>query len=862
MRFRHYAQLAARESRRSRVRMALFMACIAVGVAAVVVVDGLSTGVNDEIRAQGRRLMAADVSIEGRRELPATLDEVLQRFTEQATRGGIGAPVQRADVRELLSVVASAGNSQLAELKAVDAKYPFYGTLELDRAQSLAELLAPDAVVVAPELLDRMDLGVGDELRIGGVPFRIAGVVLEEPDKLSISFVLGPRVFISHDGLARTALVGLGSRVEHRALLKLPEGASANDAKKLGAWLQGELPDATYYRIRTFTEAQPALRRSFERMGRYLGLVGLLSLLIGGVGVAQVVRAWLAGRMDDIAILRCLGARPAEVVVLFLAQVLALSLFASLVGAALGTGLHAILPHVLGDLLPADLIRPWQPAALWRGLLLGLSTTVLFTLPLLLDLRRVPPVRVLRRDAEPVPAGRWTRILAGMLLLVGIGATASAQAESIRHGAIFTAGLAAAVILLALAAAGVSRVTRFLPRGAGGLWLRHGLAHLARPGVATVGAIIALGLGVTFVFATRVVQRHLNEQLRAELPDDAPSTFFLDVQPDQWPPLHTLLQNEGARGINSSPLVTARLAAVDGVPISELNQRRRSEPTARERQQGAGRDPKRWVLTREQRLTYGDALPRGNTVVAGAFPAEASIANGISVEEEFAKDLGVDLGSTLSFDVQGVTVPFIVTSLRRVDWRTFGINFFLFAHSGPLDEAPQLRVAVARLNSDDLQRVQAAAVAQFPNITVVHIREVMDKVLAVLGRLGFAVQVLAGFTVIAGIIVLGGAIVAEQTRRAREVALLKTLGMTRRDVAAVFAIEYALTGIVAAVIGILAGGILAWAVLTRLMELSWSWPIVDALLTIVAAVALTVTAGLSASAAALASRPIEVLRTQ
>lgn len=862
MRIGHYARLALRESRRSGGRIALFTGCIAVGVAAVVVVAGLSTGINEGLRAEGRRLMAADLVVEGRRPLPPELDGILAAFSPG---------VRRANVREFVSVVLAPGSnaSQLAELKVVAEGYPFYGTLKLDPPRPLTELLTADSVVAAPEILARLGARVGDDLRIGGASFRVAGAVLEEPDKLSISFTLGPRVFLSPAGLARTALVDRGARVEYRALLKLPDGATAADAARLERRIESGLADAEFFRVRTFTEAQPALRRSFSRMGRYLGLVGLLSLLVGGVGVAQVARAWLAGRMDDIAILRCIGATPREVVVLFLAQVVAMALLASLAGAALGTALHWALPRMLGGLLPVDLVRPWQPAAIMRGMLLGLSVALVFTLPLLAGLRRVPPVRVLRRDAEPVRAGWPAQVAAAILVLGGVWAAATAQADSLRYGTIFAAGVVASVAFLALAATVVSQVARLLPRDAGGARLgvrvRHGLAHLARPGAATVGAVVALGLGVAFVFATRVVERHLSDQLRAELPADAPSTFLIDVQPDQWPPLEALLKREGAVGIDSQPIVTARFAAINGVPVSELTgERPRPQPPRTSPAPGrpGSPRPRRWTLTREQRITYGERLPRGNRIVAGRFPAGPAVPNGVSIEEGFARNLDVGVGSTITLDVQGVPVELSVTSLRFVDWRTLGINFFLFAEPGPLDDAPHQRVAVARLDSGDLARVQAAVVREFPNITVVHIRDVMDKVTAVLGNIALAVRSLGMFTVAAGVVVLGGTVAATQARRAREVALLKAVGMTRLDVAAVFAIEYALTGAVAAAVGMAAGGLLAWAVLTRLMELPWtpraSELVVAGSITIVLAVA----AGLLASARALATRPVEVLRSE
>lgn len=849
MTFAQYVRFAMRESRRSRGRIALFIACIAIGVAAIVVVAGLSNSVNEGVRAEGRRLMAADLAVEGRRPLPADLDAVVAQFA--AGRPSFaGKPIERATVREFVSVVLAKDKpdaSQLAEIKVPEGGYPFYGRLMLDPDRPLQELLAPDAVVVAPELLARLGSHIGDMLQIGGATFRIAGVVAQEPDKLTISFTLGPRVFMSAEGLTRTALVDRGARVEHRALLKLPPSATGEDASRLARHIEAKLPEGDYFRVRTFNEAQPALRRTFDRMGRYLGLVGLLSLLVGGVGVAQVARAWLAGRMDDIAIMRCLGATSRQVLILFLMQVVVMAAIASVIGALLGTALHAFTPLILGDLLPPELIRPWQPGAIARGIGLGLAVAIVFTFPLLVDLRRVPPVRVLRRDAEPVRAGWLAHALAAVLILGGVWAAATAQSRSSWYGTLFVAGVVGATLFLALAAIAVSRIARLLPRDAGGVRLRHGLTHLARPGAATVGAIVALGLGVTFVFATRLVEGHLSSQLKSELPPDAPSTFFVDVQSDQWPALETMLKDEHAIGIDSRPIVTARFSAIDGVPVSDPSHRRR---------------PRQGNLTREQRITYGASLPRGNTVIRGSFPAGPAIPNGVSIEENFAKELGVDIGARLTLDVQGVPVELTVTSIRTVDWRTFGINFFLFAEPGPLDDAPQQRVAVARIATDDLPRVQGRIVTAMPNVTVVHIRDVMDKVLAVLENISVAVRALGLFIVCAGIIVLGGTVVATQARRAKEVALLKTIGMTRRDVAVVFAIEYALTGAVAALVGITAGATLAWAVITRVMELPWSLGASEVAIAALATIALAVVAGLAASARALRVRPTAILRAE
>jgi putative ABC transport system permease protein len=845
-----YFRSLLRESRGARGRLAFFVACLSVGVAAVVAVAGMSASLDEGIRTEARQLLAADLAVEGNRPLPPGLD---------LAKAGLGE-AQRTDIQETVTVVTGPptapgrpGKSQLVELKVVRGDYPFYGKLELQPKKPLRELLRPGTTVVAAELLSRLGLRPGDTLRIGGQPFRIAGVVLSEPDKISISLTLGPRVFLAPEGFARTGLLGRGSRVGYRTLLKLPAETSGPELDAAKQRLRRALlPNISFYRIETWREAQPALRQSIARVDRFLGLVALLSLFVGGIGVAQSVRAWMAGRLDAIAVLKCLGLRPREILPLYLGQTAILGLAGSLVGILAGALVQLALPSLFPDLIPAELIRPWQPQALLRGLGLGLGVAVLFSLPPLSAVLRVPPARVLRREAEPLPSHRWVAAATVLALILGVWTMASLQARSWDLGARFTAGVAAAALVLTLAAFLVSRAIRRMPReSVRRPWLRHGIAALARPGASTMGAIVALGLGVLVVLSMSLVQRRLNRELSTDVPRDAPSAFLVDVQPAQWPGVLALLQREGATRIESVPVVMARISALDGRTVRELTRGER---------RGQGREGgRRWALTREQRLTYMEKLPTDNQIVAGSLWSDPKRAE-VSVEQEFADDLGLKLGSTVRFDIQGVPVELTVTSLRTVDWRTFGINFFLVVEPGVLETAPQQRLAAFQLRPGTEQRVQDLLAAGYPNITLLRIREILEKVVKVLDRIGVGIRFLGGFTVLAGIAILAGAVTAGSVRRGREVALLKTLGMTRRGVAGTFAVEYALIGLVAALIGTLGGTALAWGILRRGFEMDFRFEPLPIAVALASGVLLTIAAGLAASFRALERRPIEVLR--
>ncbi|HEY4561913.1 MAG TPA: FtsX-like permease family protein, partial [Thermoanaerobaculia bacterium] len=509
---------------------------------------------------------------------------------------------------------------------------------------------------------------------------------------------------------------------------------------------------------------------------------------------------------------------------------------------------------------------PWQPAALLRGLGLGVGVALLFSLPPLSAVLRVPPARVLRREAEPLPRHRWVSVATVLALVAGVWGMAAFQSGSARLGLQFTGGVALVTAALAAAAFLVSWAVRRLPRDLFSLrpWLRHGIAALARPGAAASGAIVALGLGVLVVLGMSLVERRITGQLEKELPVNAPSAFLIDIQPAQWPGVESLLRQQGAQGIESVPVVMARLTAIDGVPVEKL-QTQEVGPEGERRQggneEGGGRRRERWALTREQRLTYRKELPRDNKIVAGSLWSDPAHAE-VSLEQEFANDLGAHLGSTLSFNIQGVPIDLEVTSLRTVNWQTFGINFFLVVEPGVLEGAPQQRLAVARLPKGSEQRTQDLLAARFPNVTFLRIREILDKVLKVLRRISLGIRFLGGFTVVAGIAILAGAVSAGSARRGREVALLKTLGMTRRGVAATFAVEYALVGLVAGLIGAVGGTALAWGVVTRGFEIPWTFAPLNLGVALAGTILLAVVAGLAASLRALERRPIEVLRTE
>lgn len=835
------ARAVARELRGSTGRAVFITGALAVGVAAVVAVAGLAAALEAGLRREARQLLAADLSVSAGRPLPTEVFESLAAWPGTRT----------SEVRELATMAAiEEGPSRLVEVKAVESGYPLYGRVLTDPPGDLAELLGDDRVVVAPGLLTSLGLVPGDELRLGHGRFTVAGVVEREGDRVS-SLVRGPRVFLSLAGLERSGLEGELSRIQHRVLVRLPGDQDGPAVAAAAARISHALREFPGIRVESFVDAQPNVRQGLRRAERFLGLVALLSLLVSAVGVAQAVRAWVAGRMDAIAVRRCLGARPREVFALYAGQTALLALAGSLAGGLVGLAVQAwVPPLLLGDLIPVDALSFWQPAALARGLALGVAVAVLLALPALTAVLRIPPLRVMRREAEPLPVDR--RMSAAMLTLAagGTWAAATTQAGSWLVGGAFLAGLVGLVVTAALAARGLARLAAAWPDRARRYWLRHGLAAVIRPAADTIGAVVALAVGAAAVLTMHLVESHLSRDLVSGVTADAPSAFLLDIQPQQWPGLQKMLAAEGVTRVDTQPLVTARLLGVDGRGVREM--------AAVDGDQGR----RRWALTREQRLTYGPELPADNRVVAGRLWPPAGGVKEVSIEREFAAELGATVGSLLRFDIQGVPLELVVGSIRTVEWRSFGINFFLHVAPGVLEQAPQQRLAMVHLPPGREQFLQDRIVANYPNVTVIQIREVLERVAGVLAKAAAGVRFLGWFTVLAGVAILGGAVSAGEARRGREVAVLKTLGMTRGGVVTIFAVEYALLGTVAGTVGATGGVGLAWLVVTRVMDLSWRAPVGIAVLTVVALAMLVVAAGVATSVRSLARPPAAVLRSE
>ena len=823
---------AVRELRGSGRHFAYLAACVTLGVAALVAVGSLGRSVERTVAASGRTLMGGDVEIRSSQPLSAAAESAV---------GALGGGARDVRLREL-AAMAQAGLDRvlLVELKAVGEAYPLYGRLETVPPAPLRTLIGSGRVLVQEAVLARLGLAVGDMLRIGEAEFRVAGVITSEPDRAVGFFSLGPRVLIADADLAATGLVRVGSRVRHRALIALPDGASAEATRDA---FTARLTEGGI-RVATYRQAQPGLRRFWDQLTTYLGLTGLVALLVGGIGVAVSVRALLRQRVATIATLKCLGAPWPRIFAAYLLQTAGLGLAGSLGGAAVGAGLARALAPALNRVLPFPLDWTVSPAAVLHGVAMGVGVTLLCALPPLVEIRRVPAGFLLRREVEPRPAG-WRMWLAALPVVAGLSALALWQAGSWKVGGFFIGGFAAGLVLLYLAARGALVAARRLPRPRGVAW-RHGLANLHRPGGHAAAVLVTLGLAVMLVVAVALLEGGIRAALSGPSAARAPAFFFIDIQPDQAPAFTHLVTERTGGAPTLLPVVRARLAAVNGAPIPRE----------------AARRDEAWFLTREYVLTWAAAPPERDVITRGNWwtAAEAGGPGLVSVEEEIAKNLGVGVGGTLTWDIQGVPVTARVTSLRKVDWRTFGANFFMILSPGALEGAPSTFIATAQVAPAGAERLQAAVVAAFPNVSAIPVREVLERAAALVDQIALAVRLVAAVSILAGLIVLGGALSITRHERLYQSVIWKALGATRGLVARSFAVEYALLGAAAGLAGTALAAALAWGIGRWLLEVPWRWQPVVLAAGVTGATVLALAVGYLGSYRLLGQKPLAVLR--
>ncbi|HEX6738572.1 MAG TPA: FtsX-like permease family protein [Vicinamibacteria bacterium] len=853
---------AAREGRSSARRLLLLAGSVALGVGALVAINSFTAGLQDSVRSQARELLGADLALGSAQTFSARAEAELAAMERAASGAELARVVRFA---AMAYVPGREGSPRLAQVTAVEGGYPFYGAIGTEPQGQWPQLTRGGGVLVDPALLTALGARLGDTLALGEARLPIRGTVTRVPGDVSVRAAFGPRLFMALSDVPATGLLGFGARARYEAYLKVPASAGP---QRLALRYRGPLL-AERVTLRTVTEDQQGLNDSLGRLGRFLGLVALVALLLGGLGVASAVQVLIRRRLETIAVLRCLGASAGTLLAAYLAQAAAMAFAGSLLGAGLAVGLQAVLPRLLAALLPVDVAFhfAWRPVV--EGLGVGVLVAVLFALPPLLAVRHVSPLLVLRRpyDEGAPPRRDRARWAAFALLGAGVAAVAVRQAGDLVTGLVFAAGVGVALGALRLAAMGTARLLRRALRPRWSYVVRQGVANLFRPANQTAAVVVALGFGAFLLNTLWMVEANLLRDLRpGAAAADRPNLVVFDVQPDQRPAVEAALQAAGPSQ-PAVPIVPMRILSVKGRAAATALAKGTVGPRADRPRGGGG-----WALRREYRSTYRDVATPSERVVAGR-PWEAGSWRGrvpseqdpvpVSVERGLADELDVRLGDAIVWDVQGRAVPSRVASLREVEWARFEPNFFVVFPEGPLAEAPQTFVSLVRL-PDVAARAQLTRrlVEAFPNVTAVDLTELQQAVEAVVGRVAFVVRFLALFSLGSGGLVLLGAVATSRYQRLREGVLLKALGATRGQLLRINLVEHAVLGAVGAAAALLLATVAGWALVTYLFEARFVLPLLPLLGFAAALVAATAAVGVAGSAGLLRQSPLAALRAE
>ncbi len=878
--------MAWRETHGSWHQFVYFLVCLAIGVGSVVGIELFAANVEGMILGDARGLLGGDLEIRLARPLGDSGVRVLESLKKRN--------IEMTHVRELVGMSAVQGNSesdgvsetsslrttQLVELKVVESNYPLYGQVEVSPPQPLPTVLSPAAscpespcfgIVAQESLLITLGIEVGSHIKIGQAWFEIRGVLLKEPDRVASAFSLGPRVMISVEALKATELVQVGSRIRQRYLLRVPESMSLGP---LQGELQGRLAKEGA-RVSSFREAQPRIRKFLEQLTTYLGLIGLTALFVGGIGIACTIHGFMKQKMTTVAILKTLGADAGLIMRVYVGQSVLMGCVGSLLGAMLGIGLQVGIPLLLGGLISVQVTSTVMLLPLLKGVALGVATTLLFTLWPLLTIRTVPPALVFRRDFEQAPAiaqheafrkNLWKamvvfcrdrqRLVTSAVIGMGLMMLAMWQARSLTLGFVFILAFAAALVILRFGVWLMLKGLRILPRPRSFV-VRQALGSVQRPGSYTVGMAVSIGVGVMVIVTVALVKASLLASIGDRIPDEAPTFFFIDIQPDQKHQFEQIIRAQTPMAIYTlTPVVRSRIRAIDGNAI---------DPEEHKGQRNG------WYFTREYVLTALVNLPKDNTVIEGQW-WQADQLNGraswddgplpMSVEDEAAKNLGLGLGSTVEFDIQGAPLHTVVQSTRKVDWGSFSTNFFMILAPGALDGVPITYISTAKVGPDEEIPLQQALVRTLPNVTAIKIGDVLANVARLLEQLAWAIQGMALLSIISGAVVMVAALSSTRYRRLYESAILKAIGGTRQLIVQSFAIEFAVVGSLAGLIGVGLASALSWGILHFFLDLPWVFQPSVLGWGLCATIGLAVMVGFLSTFRVLGEPPLAVLRQE
>ncbi len=826
----------------------IFIACIALGVASIVAIGSTARSVSESLMREGRTILGGDISL-----------SLIHRELAPAERSWLTSKGRVSSVA-VMRAMARANDNQttLVEVKAVDESYPILGRLKTEPAAELSTLTAKSegvfGLLAEEALAARLDIKIGDRLRIGDGEFALRALIVGEPDKLAGGVGLGPRVIISQVALRETGLLQPGSltRWLYRLIVETETSrkeASDDVIEALVEEAETRFPDSGW-QVRSRANASPQFTRNLERFSLFLTLVGLTALSIGGIGVANAIRGFVERKATDFATLKSIGATGAYVFVVSLIEVL----FATSIGVAIGVGLGSAAPFALaffsGSSLPIPFIPHFFIGEAASGALYGLLAALTFAVLPLGRCHDVPVSKLFRarvnKSAGPL---RARYIILASIASASLFLVILFSASNKKSALIYVLSILAVFIVLRSLGGMVVWIARSMPKPSP-LLARLALANLHRPSALTIPLVMSLGLGLTVLVALMVVDTNIRGQIRGEVATKAPSFFFIDIPSQEASSFETFIEKLAPHAIvERVPMMRGRFVQLNETPADKI----------------PAKENAAWILEGDRGITYSNEPPQHSRVIAGDWwPTGYTGAPLVSLDAEIADGLGAKIGDNVVLNVMGRNVTARIANLRKVEWRSFGINFVFVFSPNTFAGAPHMHLATASLEQKDraLELVIVKEVAKaYPHVVSVRVQDTLDAIISIAEQLTFAIRGITGVTLVAALLVLGGALAASQRSRISDAVILKTLGTTRLRLLTVYLIEFAALGLIASLFALVFGGFAAWAILTRIMRIDTiAWPAETMILTVIGTLAVTLLLGLGATWRILGQKPSRHLR--
>lgn len=830
-------RLALRELRGGIKGFRVFLACLILGVGAIVAVGTLTEAVQSSIQDQGRALLASDVEV-----------RLFQRTATPEELAFFENSGEVSEVLRLRAMVRSLRTDErmLAELKAVDSQYPFYGDLVLAPAASYPEIYGQRdgywGLAADPNLAERLGVEVGDLLRVGDLTFELRALIENEPDRSNEGFLLGPTILVAREAVPLMGLILPGSLYYQHYKLRLPVGTD------LEVWresLNQAFPEARW-RVRDRQGSAPGVRRFVERMGMFLSLVSLMALVVGGVGVGNAVGNYMRGKTPVIATLKILGADSKTIFHTYLVQILLFSAVAIATGLAAGTGAAFIVVNLIGGVLPIEVAFSPSATTLVVAAFYGVCVSLIFSLWPLAIAKKIPPVQLLRDlvSSDKIrPDVRYRVYVIGLMLFVMALAIVLSPWQTMAAG--FVVGAAAVILLLRWAGMAVVKLATYLPRPRRPV-LRLAISNLHRPGAATGAVVMSLGLGLSLFTMVVLVDENFSTRLNDQIPDQAPAFFMIDIQKNQAEAFRqTAEEIDGASDLRLVPSLRGRIISLNGIPSDEIT----PDPNAA------------WVLNGDRVVTYASDLPEGNTLVDGNWwPEDYTGPPLVSFAADEAQGLGLGIGDTITINVLGQNITATVANLRNFEWGTMNFNFVMIFDPVSLAGAPHTFMASLKAEDGAENLVHRTLTDAYPNVTAIRMKEILTSIDNILVQIRSAVNYTGALAILAGILVLGGALAAGYRFRVYDSVILKILGAVRSDILSAFVLEYILLGLITGALALIFGGLSSYLVIEYVMEMDFILFPGIAILTVLASLVITLLFGMLNTWKALGEKPTKILR--